>query len=97
MTPAQQAAKRKAQCQQFCRSSPYLATLTGKAPYDGDRIAQFMTEGDDNGVAVRVIEITGQPGDAFICHPSLLHAVSINRRTVPRLMRTTQAYTVNDE
>ncbi len=97
LTPAQQAAKRKALREQFCRSSPYLATLTGKAPFDGDRIAHFMAEVDDNGVAVRVIEVTGQPGDAFVCHPSLLHAVSINCRTVPRLMRTTQAQKVSTE
>lgn len=97
MTPAQQAAKRKAQREQFCRSSPYLAALTGKTPFDGDRIAHFMTEADDEGVAVRVVEVTGQPGDAFICHPSLLHAVSFNCRTVPRLMRIVQAQHVGDE
>jgi len=97
MTPAQQAAKRKAQREQFYRSSPYLAMLTGKAPYDGDRIAQFMAEADDNGVAVRVVEVTGQPGDAFICHPSLVHAVSSNCRTVPRLMRIAHAQKVSNE
>jgi hypothetical protein len=97
LTPAQQAAKRKALREQFHRSSPYLAALTGKAPFAGDRIAHFMAEADDNGVAVRVVEVTGQPGDAFICHPSLLHAVSVNCRTVPRLMRITQAQKLSDE
>jgi ectoine hydroxylase-related dioxygenase (phytanoyl-CoA dioxygenase family) len=97
LTSAQQAAKRKALREQFHRSSPYLAALTGKAAFDGDRIAHFMTESDDNGVAVRVIEVTGQPGDAFICHPSLLHAVSMNCRTVPRLMRTAHAQKVSNE
>ena len=97
LTPTQQAAKRKALREQFYRSSPYLAALTGKVPYDGDRIAHFMAEADDNGVAVRAVEVTGQPGDAFVCHPSLLHAVSINCRTVPRLMRTTQAQKVSNE
>jgi hypothetical protein len=97
MTPAQQAAKRKQQQKQIHRSSPYLAALTGKVPCDGDRIAHFMAEADDNGVAVRVVEITGQPGDAFVCHPSLLHAVCINCRTVPRLMRITQAQKASSE
>lgn len=97
MTPTQQAAKRKQQIKLFHQSSPYLAALTGKVLYDGDRIAHFMAEADDNGVAVRVVEVTGQPGDAFICHPSLLHAVAINRRTVPRLMRMTQAQKVSNE
>ena len=97
MTPAQQAAKRKQQQKLFHLSSPYLAALTGKVPFDGDRIAHFMAEADDNGVAVRVVEVTGQPGDAFVCHPSLLHAVSMNCRTVPRLMRITQAHTVSNE
>jgi hypothetical protein len=91
MTPAQQAGKRKGQREQFSRSSPYLATLTGKTPFDGDRVAHFMAEAEDNGVAVQVVEVTGQPGDAWVCHPSLFHAVSLNCRTVPRLMRITQA------
>jgi ectoine hydroxylase-related dioxygenase (phytanoyl-CoA dioxygenase family) len=95
LTPAQQAAKRKALREQFSRSSPYLAALTGKIPFEGDRIAHFMAEADDNGVAVRVVEVTGQPGDAFVCHPSLLHAVSMNCRTVPRLMRITQTQKIS--
>jgi hypothetical protein len=97
MTPAEQAAKMKKHREQFHRSSPYLAALTGKAPFDGDRIARFMAEADDNDVAVQVVEVTGQPGDAFLCHPSLLHAVSANRRRVPRLMRITQARKVSGE
>lgn len=98
MTPAEQAAKMKKYRERFHRSSPYLAALTGKAPYDGDRIARFMAEaGDDNGIAVQVVEVTGQPGDAFLCHPSLLHAVSANRRAVARLMRLTQARKVRSE
>lgn len=97
MTPAQRVAKRKSQREQFCRSSPYLAALTGNVPFDGDRIAHFMAEADDNGVAVRVVEVTGQPGDAFICHPSLLHAVSINSRAIPRLMRITQTHNASSE
>ncbi len=95
LTPAQQAAKRKAQRELFSRSSPYLAALTGKVPFEGDRIAHFMAEADDDGVAVQVVEVTGQPGDAFLCHPSLFHAVSINSSVVPRLMRTTQAHTLS--
>ena len=91
LSPAEQGARRKALREQFSRSSPYLAALTGKAPFEGDRVAHFMAERDDDGVAVRVVEVAVQPGDAFLCHPALLHAVSINARPVPRLMRTTQA------
>lgn len=95
LTPLQQGARRKALREQFSRSSPYLAALTGKAPFEGDRVAHFLAERDDDGVAVRVVEVAGQPGDAFLCHPALLHAVSINARSVPRLMRTTHALQVD--
>lgn len=95
LIPARQVAKRKALREQFCRSSPYLAALTGNAPFEGDRTRYFMEEADDHGVAVQVVEITGQPGDAFLCHPSLLHAVSMNCRNVPRLMRITHARNIS--
>ncbi len=52
-----------------------------------DRIRRYLTEGADiDGVPVRVEELTGEPGDAVIMHPRLLHAVAPNRLGTPRLM-----------
>lgn len=72
----------------FCKSQPYLQELTGVIPSSGNRIEKFMErETDVDGIPARVIEMTGAPGDAIICHPSLLHAVSMNQRPVARWMR----------
>ena len=92
MTADERGAKMKPTRDAFHRSSPYLAALTGKMASESDRIGRFMgpTE-DDNDIAVQVVEITGQPGDAYLCHPALLHAVSANHRKTPRLMRITNA------
>ncbi len=72
----------------FCKSHPWLAELTGGVPDSKDRIRRFMEERtiiDD--VPVRVVELTGEPGDAVLCHPSIFHARSFNRADVPRFMR----------
>ena len=72
----------------FDRSPPWLAELTGNAPDQGARIRRFMQEGAViDGVPVRVIEATGQPGDAMLVHPSLYHTPSYNRTDSPRFMR----------
>ena len=72
----------------FFRSHPYLAELTGNATDAGDRTRRFMAEDTAiDGVPVRVVELTGAPGDAYICHPSLLHAPSLNCAALPRFMR----------
>ncbi len=44
---------------------------------------------DVHGVPVRIVELTGEPGDAVLCHPSMLHAVSANCSPLPRIMRRT--------
>jgi hypothetical protein len=54
---------------------------------DADRIERFMTRGAVvDGVTVRVVELTGAPGDAFLMHPWQLHAPAPNCGTSPRLM-----------
>jgi len=56
---------------------------------DEDRRARFMTEGATiDGVDVRVVELTGRPGDLMVWHPALLHNGSPNCRTRPRFMLT---------
>jgi hypothetical protein len=67
---------------------PWLSELTGAVPGPDDRITAFMREcGEAEGVPLRVVELTGQPGDAYICDPLLMHCISHNCRDTPRMMR----------
>jgi hypothetical protein len=75
----------------FSRSHPWLAALTGHAPSPPDRALAFMGEGAViDGVALRVAELSGAPGDMVFCHPLLLHCVAPNCRDTPRFMRIKQ-------
>ncbi len=72
----------------FHRSHPWIMALTGQVPSPPDRIAAFMDEETIvEGVPVRVVELTGEPGDMVFCHPVMVHCVSPNRGTRPRFMR----------
>jgi hypothetical protein len=77
--------------ERFHRSHPWLMTLTGHAPSPADRIAAFM-DGETvvDGVPLRVVELTGEPGDMVFCHPVMVHCVAPNRGTWPRFMRIKQ-------
>ena len=62
-------------------------------PDGSDRVRRFMEEGEDvEGVNVRVVEMTGGPGDVWLMHPYLLHAFSANRRDTPRMVLTQWIY-----
>jgi len=72
----------------FHRSHPWLMALTGQAPSPADRIAAFMdAETVIEGVPLRVVELTGEPGDMVFCHPVMVHCVAPNRGARPRFMR----------
>jgi hypothetical protein len=59
----------------------------------GDRIQRFMgIDTDIDGIAVRVVELTGRAGDAVLCHPWLVHTSSPNALNEPRLMRACRVY-----
>ncbi|HEX7038373.1 MAG TPA: phytanoyl-CoA dioxygenase family protein [Pseudomonadales bacterium] len=52
-----------------------------------DRVRRFMEEGARlDGVPVRVVEVTGEPGDVVLFHPWMLHTLAPNRRGEPRLL-----------
>lgn len=71
----------------FARSHPWLAELMGKTPDQGDRTRRFMGEGAViDGVEARVVELTGEPGDAVLWHPALLHSRSHNKSGVPKFV-----------
>jgi hypothetical protein len=40
-----------------------------------------------DGVPLRVVELTGEPGDMVFCHPVMVHCPAPNRGTRPRFMR----------
>lgn len=71
---------------------PWFAALSSK-PDEEDRIQRLMNEeAKMGGVQVRVGEMTGKAGDAFLMHPYMLHAASDNVRSAPRLMLTHWAF-----
>ena len=74
--------------ERFRRSHPWLMALTGHAPSPPDRAAAFMDrETIVDGVPLRVVELTGEPGDMVLCHPVMVHCAAPNRGTWPRFMR----------
>jgi len=68
------------------RQHPWFAALLR----DGvDRVQQFMLDGDEiDGVRVRVVELTGEPGDVTVMLPWTMHNLSMNCSNEPRLMVT---------
>ncbi|MEW6749759.1 MAG: hypothetical protein AB1505_02125 [Candidatus Latescibacterota bacterium] len=72
----------------FARSHPWFAELAGKAPSQGDRIRRSMEETTVvHGVAVRVVALTGEPGDAVFCYPGAYQNASSNRTDAPSFTR----------
>jgi ectoine hydroxylase-related dioxygenase (phytanoyl-CoA dioxygenase family) len=50
---------------------------------------RFMTDGTRIGdVELRVVELTGRAGDAFVMHCDTFHAAALNCYDEPRLMAT---------
>ena len=79
--------------ERFYRSHPWLMALTGQARSPTDRIVAFM-DGETvvDGVPLRVVELTGEPGDMVFCHPAMVHCRAPNRGTRPRFMRIKQQF-----
>jgi hypothetical protein len=68
------------------QSDPWLRELASESG-PADRSARFMQNEariDDN--PVRVVELTGEPGDVILGHPWLLHSASPNCGDRPRFM-----------
>jgi hypothetical protein len=76
---------------------PWLAALTGRAPSPADRVAAFMDgETSVDGVPLRVVELTGEPGDMVFCHPVMVHCAAPNRGPRPRFMRIKQQFLTHE-
>ena len=88
MTPHDLKQSKQVHKNRFLESHPYFLELSGKVNGKGDRTRRFMEENtviDD--VPVRVVELTGEPGDAIFYHPALLRGASPNLSEVPRFVR----------
>ena len=88
LSPVDQHLKQKSLKQRFAQSKPWLAELTGLTRESANRTQRFMEEATEvDSVPVKVIELTGEPGDAYLCHPAIYHAASPNHAEVLRFMR----------
>ncbi len=95
LSPAEQRAPHRDLRMRFLRCDPWLDALTGRLREE--RIAYFMNETREvMGVPVRVIELTGRPGDAILCHPLMLHVAAPNRSDTPRFMRSQRICAATD-
>jgi ectoine hydroxylase-related dioxygenase (phytanoyl-CoA dioxygenase family) len=81
---------------QFLRHDPWLRALTGVAASPSDRTDFFMREREaSSGGSLRVVEMTGEPGDVILCHPLMLHVAARNAASVPRFMRSQRICTAD--
>jgi hypothetical protein len=70
---------------------PWLRELWEPSRYPSawQRIRRYMTDGTRVGdVDLRVVELTGRAGDAFVMHCDTFHAAAPNCRDEPRMMAT---------
>jgi hypothetical protein len=57
--------------------------------HGGDRVQRYMCDGTVvDGVPLRVVELTGEPGDVVLMHSDCFHAPAPNRLAEPRMMLT---------
>nr|WP_042178421.1 phytanoyl-CoA dioxygenase family protein [Kibdelosporangium sp. MJ126-NF4]CEL13175.1 hypothetical protein [Kibdelosporangium sp. MJ126-NF4]CTQ98863.1 hypothetical protein [Kibdelosporangium sp. MJ126-NF4] len=70
-------------------ADPWLRSIREPGAAD-QRVATLMKHGGTtvDGVDLRVVELTGQPGDVVFLHPHLFHAPAPNHSQTPRLMVT---------
>ena len=72
--------------QRLMLAHPWLKTLGSKEDVK-ERIERFMHYGANlDGIEVRVVEMTGEPGDVLLAHPLVLHAPALNCARVPRFV-----------
>jgi hypothetical protein len=76
----------------FGQWHPYLAQLQGHQPRAWSTQQWLETTASVHGIEMCVTEFTGEPGDAILCHPGLLHAISRNTSAFPRIMRRTNIH-----
>lgn len=76
------------QNQVFIGATDWTRGLTESQRVSTDeRNSRYETDTVVEGVTLRVDELSGSAGDVFVCHPALLHTISMNTSSRPRLMR----------
>ncbi|MGC1340987.1 MAG: phytanoyl-CoA dioxygenase family protein, partial [Candidatus Binataceae bacterium] len=71
---------------------PWVKALCSRGEAE-NRVQRFMVEGTViDGVEVRVVEMTGEPGDVILAHPTILHAPALNCSSSPRFALSTTAF-----
>jgi len=74
------------------RSYSWMKALCSRGER-ADRIERFMDlTGHVGGAQLRVVEMTGEPGDVFLVHPLILHTASRNCANVPRMVLSSFVY-----
>jgi hypothetical protein len=66
---------------------PWLRALSDDRDVTPDRWERFSAATDLDGASIRVVELTGEPGDVWLMHPMLLHHTTTNAAGYPRLVR----------
>jgi len=70
----------------LAKNEPWFKSLFSET-VEGDRIEGFMEEHiSENGHKIRVVEMTGEPGDVFVMHPWVIHTGAPNAGDEPRMM-----------
>jgi hypothetical protein len=73
-------------------SHPWIKALCSRSE-TANRIQRFMNVSSTVDAAeLRVIEMTGEPGDVFFVHPLILHAPSPNCADLPRMVLSSFVY-----
>jgi hypothetical protein len=87
-TPAEARRDFRACRLRFMQHDPWLRALARPDDDDPGRNARFMDADHDlDGIPVRVVELTGCPGDVVLAHPWMLHHAAPNTASYPRMMR----------
>jgi len=74
------------------RKCSWIRDLCSRNAGDG-RVERFMDRAEvANDVELRVVEMTGDPGDVLLTHPLLLHAPSRNCSALPRIVLSSTVY-----
>jgi hypothetical protein len=74
------------------RRCSWVRDLCSRDGGDG-RVERFMDRAEvANDVGLRVVEMTGEPGDVLLTHPLLLHAPSKNCSSLPRFVLSSTVY-----
>lgn len=79
--------------QSFFKTQEWFRDLDGGTVPKANRVATYMERTSTvDGIALRVHEMTGKPGDAYFMHPLLVHAGPANGARTPRIMLRSVAW-----